>query len=99
MNRTEFIKTVANKINADETCSYKVTQKMMHEIMDVVDAVVFETINADDTVQPITGLTLYRTFKEAHMSRNPSTGEPVMCEAKYSPKAKFGKAAKDAVKA
>lgn len=97
MNRTEFIKTVTNAINENEEISYKVTQKMIREIMDIVDTVVYETVNADESVQPITGLTLTRVFKEARTARNPITGATVDCPAKYSPKAKFGKAFKTAI--
>ena len=53
----------------------------------------------EEEVKIFDGLTLVGVHKDACQKRNPLTGEMVDVAAKTAPKAKFGKAAKDAVNA
>lgn len=91
MNRTEFVKAVAEKA--------EVTQKTVKEMLEVMQEVVFEEMKEQGEVKLFDGVTLIGEFKEARTARNPITGEAVDVPAKVAPKCKFGKAIKDALNA
>lgn len=94
MTTNDLISAVAKK--AAETTGENVTKKAVKEVMDALKAVVYETVATED-VKLFDSLTLSAVYKEARTCRNPLTGEPVYVPGKYAPKAKFGKAYKDAL--
>lgn len=91
MNRTEFVKAVAEKA--------EMTQKLVKEVLDAMQEVAYGEMAKCEEVKIFDGLTLAGVHKEATIARNPMTGETISVPAKNAPKAKFGKAAKDAVNA
>ena len=90
MNKTELIKTVAEKAGY--------TQKDVKTVMETLQEVVYDTIKTEE-VKLMDGVTLSAVFKEATTARNPMNGSTVQVPAKYVPKCKFGKGIKDAVNA
>ena len=56
-------------------------------------------IEQDEEVKVFDGLTLVGVKKAACVKRNPLTGADVQVPEKIAPKAKFGKAIKDAINA
>ena len=90
MNRVEFVKAVATETGY--------TQKDVKAVIDAAQKVAYETM-AKEEVKIFDGLTLVGVHKDACVKRNPLTGEDVKVAAKVAPKAKWGKAAKDAVNA
>ena len=91
MNRTEFVKAVAEKA--------EMTQKAVKEMLEVMQEVTFEEMANCEEVKLFDGVTLVGVQKEARTARNPLTGETIEVDAKVAPKAKFGKAIKDALNA
>ena len=91
MNRTEFVKAVAEKA--------EMTQKAVKEVLEVMQEVTFEEMAECGEVKLFDGVALVGVQKEARTARNPLTGETVEVAAKVAPKAKFGKAVKDALNA
>ena len=90
MNRVEFVKAVATETGY--------TQKDVKAVIDAAQKVAYETMVKEE-VKIFDGLTLVGVHKDACVKRNPLTGEDVKVAAKVAPKAKWGKAAKDAVNA
>lgn len=91
MNRTEFVKAVAEATGK--------SQKEIKEILDAEQTIAYAAMAREEEVKIFDGLTLVGVHKDACQKRNPLTGEMVDVAAKTAPKAKFGKAAKDAVNA
>lgn len=91
MNRTEFVKAVAT------VTGY--TQKEVKAVIEAAQTVAYEAMAKKEEVKLFDGLTLVGVHKDATTARNPMTGEEIQVPAKTVPKAKFGKAAKDAVNA
>jgi len=91
MNKVEFVKAVAEKA--------EMTQKAVKEVIDVMQEVAYAEMAKCEEVKIFDGLTLSGVHKEAREARNPIDGSTVEVPAKNVPKAKFGKAAKDAVNA
>lgn len=91
MNRTEFVKAVAEATTK--------TQKEIKEVLDAMQTVAYAEMANCEEVKIFDGLTLVGVHKEATTARNPQTGATVEVPAKNVPKAKFGKAAKEAVNA
>lgn len=91
MNRTEFVKAVAEATTK--------TQKEIKEVLDVMQTVAYAEMAKCEEVKLFDGLTLVGVHKDACQKRNPMTGEMVEVAAKNAPKAKFGKACKDAINA
>ena len=91
MTRTEFVKAVAEKT--------EMTQKAVKEVLEVMQEIAYAEMAKCEEVKIFDGLTLTGVHKEARVARNPLTGESVEVAAKTAPKAKWGKAAKDAVNA
>lgn len=91
MKKTELIKEVAARTGS--------TQKAIKEILDTMQDVVFEVMNAEGEVKLFDGVTLAGVHKDARTARNPIDGSTVEVPEKTAPKAKFGKACKDAINA
>lgn len=89
MKKDEFIVAIAEKTGF--------TKKDVRAVLDAMQDVTIDAINEDKAVKLMNGITLTRVFKEAHPSRNPSTGETITVPAKYVPKCKIGKFLKDSV--
>lgn len=89
MKRTEFIKEFAEKSS--------LTQKDTREVLKALQDVVYTHMKDEDGVPLFEGLKLSAVHKDAKTARNPRTGESINVPAKWTPKARFGKAAKDAV--
>ena len=91
MTRTEYIKAVAEKA--------EMTQKATKEILDVMQEVAYAEMAKEEEVKIFDGVTLMGVHKDARIARNPLNGTTVEVPEKTSPKAKFGKACKDALNA
>lgn len=91
MNRAEYIRKISGE------CGF--TQKDIKEVLEAAEKVAYAEMAKKEEVKVFNGLTLVGQFKEACEKRNPQTGETVKVQAKVAPKAKWGKAAKDAVNA
>ena len=91
MNRTEFIKALSIETGK--------TQKELKELLDVMQDIIYKEMAAEGEVKLFDGVTLSGVKKEARLARNPQTGETIEVASKVAPKAKFGKACKDALNA
>lgn len=91
MNRTEFVKAVAEATSK--------TQKEIKEVVEAMQTVAYAEMAKCEEVKIFDGLTLVGVHKEATTARNPMTGETVDVPAKNAPKAKFGTACKNAINA
>ena len=91
MTKVELVKAVATETGF--------TQKDVKTVLEATGKVAYAEMAKQEEVKLFDGLTLMGVFKEACIARNPLTGESVDVPAKVMPKAKFGKAAKDAVNA
>lgn len=90
MNKVELVKAVATKTGF--------TQKDIKAVMDAMQDVVHATMKTEE-VKIMDGITLEAVYKEAHEGRNPKTGETVKVPGKYAPRAKFGRAVREALNA
>lgn len=88
MKKIDFIKEFAEKAG--------LTQKDTREVLKVLQDVCYSHLKDEDGVQIFDGLKLTAVHKDAKTARNPKTGETINVPAKWSPRAKFGKAAKEA---
>ena len=91
MNKTEFVKAIATETGF--------SQKDVMAVLDTAQTVAYEAMAKEEEVKVFDGLTLVGVHKDATTARNPMTGDTVDVPAKTVPKAKWGKAAKDAVNA
>ena len=91
MTKVELVKAVATETGF--------TQKDVKTVLEATGKVAYAEMAKQEEVKLFDGLTLMGVYKEAGIARNPLTGESVDVPAKVMPKAKFGKAAKDAVNA
>ena len=91
MNRNDYVKAIATETGF--------TQKDVKAVLDAAETVAYAEMAQKGEVKIFNGLTLVGQFKEACIKRNPLTGTDVKVDAKIAPKAKWGKAAKDAVNA
>lgn len=91
MNRTELVKAVAAKTGY--------TQKDIKAVFDAAQEITYEAMAKEEEVKLFDGLTLVGVRKPACVKRNPLTGADVNVPEKVAPKAKFGKAVKDALNA
>lgn len=89
MTKNETIKTISEAINE--------TQKRTKEILEAIQSVTYAAMARQEEVKLFEGLTLVGIHKDACIKRNPLTGLDVAVPEKITPKAKFGKAAKDAL--
>ena len=91
MNRVDYVKAIATATGY--------TQKDVKAVLDAAQTVAFEAMAKEEEVKVFDGLTLVGVHKDATTARNPMTGDTVDVPAKTVPKAKWGRAAKDAVNA
>lgn len=91
MNRTEFVKAVATATGY--------TQKDVKAVLEAAQEVAYGAMAKEEEVTVFEGLKLIGVHKDATTARNPMDGSTVNVPAKTVPKAKWGKAAKDAVNA
>lgn len=91
MTKMEFVKAIAAETGA--------TQKAVKEMLEAAQNVAYAEMAKCEEVKIFDGLTLIGVHKNACVKRNPATGEDVEVPEKIAPKAKFGKAAKDAINA
>lgn len=89
MNKVDFISEVAKRA--------EMSKRDIKEILEIEQAVVLENIK-DEDVKFFDGLTLTVSHRGARDGRNPRTGEVVHIPERDTPKAKFGKIFKDAVR-
>lgn len=91
MNKAELIKAISTEMGK--------TQKEIKEVLEATQKVVYEEMANEGEVKLFDGLTLVGVHKDATVARNPMDGSSVNVPEKTVPKAKWGKAAKDAVNA
>ena len=91
MNRTEYVKAIATATDF--------TQKDVKAVLDAAQTVAYEAMAKEEEVTIFEGLKLIGVKKAACVKRNPLTGADVQVPEKIAPKAKFGKAIKDAINA
>ena len=86
MNKTEFIKAVADKAG--------LTQKDATAAVDAFEEVIVDALKAGDKVALANFGTFELKEKAAHQGFNPITKEPIKIAASKAPAFKFGKAYK-----
>ena len=91
MNKTELVKAIATETGY--------TQKDVKAVLETAQTIVYATMAKEEEVKLFDGLTLTGIRKPACVKKNPLTGQDVNVPEKVAPKAKFGKALKDAVNA
>lgn len=91
MNRAEFVKAIATETGY--------TQKDVKAVLEAAQKVAYAAMAKNEEVAIFEGLKLVGQHKDATTARNPMTGAEIQVPAKNVPKAKWGKAAKDAVNA
>ena len=91
MNRTDYVKAIATATDF--------TQKDVKAVLDAAQVVAYEAMAKEEEVTIFEGLKLIGVKKAACVKRNPLTGADVQVPEKIAPKAKFGKAIKDAINA
>lgn len=90
MNKNDFIKAVAAEAG--------ITQKDTRDVLDAVQAVVYEAMKNGDSVKIIDSVTLSGKEVGERTARNPQTGEAVVVPAHMAPKCKFGAVVKAYIK-
>ena len=91
INQNEYVKLIATATGY--------TQKDVKAVLDAAQTVAYEAMAKEEEVKVFEGLTLVGVKKAACVKRNPLTGADVQVPEKVAPKAKFGKAIKDAINA
>lgn len=91
MNRAEYVKAIANATGYN--------QKDIKAVLEAAQDIAYGVMSKEEEVKIFDGLTLVGIKKPACVKRNPLTGQDVNVPEKIAPKAKWGKAAKDAVNA
>lgn len=91
MNRNDYVKAIATETGF--------TQKDVKAVLEAAQVVAYDAMAKEEEVKVFDGLTLVGQKKPACVKRNPLTGQDVNVPEKIAPKAKWGKAAKDAVNA
>lgn len=90
MNKTEFVRRIAEKNGVTITSARDAVDMILAEITSVMldrESVYFQELG-----------TFGVEFKPEHAGRNPATGEAITIPDKYVPMFKFGRPIKDAVK-
>ena len=95
MKKIDFIRKIVEKYN--NTFEDSISQPKVKAFLEVMNDVVFENILEDDGVPILDSLKLTTITKGPRTARNPRTGETVSVPEHRVPKAKFGKAFKEAV--
>lgn len=65
------------------------TKKDTATVLAALKEVSLAALRAGEDVSVIDGVKLSTVYKEAHIGRNPATGESIQIAAKNAPKAKF----------
>ena len=91
MNRTEFVKAVAEKA--------EMTQKAVKEVLDVMQEVVYAEMKKGEEVKIFDSVTLLGKEVPEREARNPQTGGTIVVPEHLAPKAKFGTGIKNFLKA
>ena len=91
MNRTDYVKAIATATGF--------TQKDVKAVFDAGQTILYGELAKEEEVKVFDGVTLVGVKKDACVKRNPLTGADVQVPEKIAPKAKFGKAIKDAINA
>lgn len=103
MTKSDFIRKVQDQFVEEEGVTEVVrrkaryTQAEIKEVLGAIENVVYDGVANLDEVPIINGVTIVGVKKEAHMSKNPRTGEAVLVAEKIAPKAKIGLQIKRAV--
>lgn len=87
MNKIDLVKAVSQESG--------LTQKDVRAALNGLEAVLLATAPTEE-VRVLNGLSITFRDSEARIAKNPMTGENVEVPAKRHPKAKFGRAFKDA---
>ena len=87
MNKIDLVKAVSQESG--------LSQKNVRAAIDGLEKVILATAPTEE-VRVFNGLTITYRDSEAHIGKNPSTGEAIEIPAKRHPKAKFGRAFKEA---
>lgn len=95
MKKIDFIRKIVEKYN--NTFEDGISQAKAKAFLEVMNDVVIENIFDKDGVPILDSLKLTTITKGARTARNPKTGESISVPEKRVPKAKFGKAFKEAV--
>ena len=89
MKKPELIDAIASKTGNEK--------KVVASIVDNVFETIVETMKNGEVVD-IYGFGKFESvYKEAHMGKNPMTGEEKMVEAKNNPKLRYSSAVKKAI--
>ena len=99
MRKGEILKMTKAELIKETSVFTGKTQKEVKEVLDALQSVVYTGMANQEEVKLFDGLTLVGVHKDACVKRNPLTGADVAVPEKIAPKAKFGKAAKDALNA
>jgi len=91
VNQNEYVKLIASATGY--------TQKDVKAVLEAAQTVAYEAMAKEEEVKIFSGLTLVGQKKPACVKRNPLTGQDVNVPEKVTPKAKWGKFAKDSVNA
>lgn len=86
MKKPDLIDTIASKTRTEK--------KTVSLIVDTVFSTIVDTMKSGETVD-IYGFGKFESvYKEAHLGKNPKTGEEKMIDGKYNPKLKYSSAVK-----
>lgn len=90
MNYTDVVKEFAREGH--------LTIRDAKELLKVLESIVISHARDDGGIKLFSsGLTVTAKYVDAHIGRNPATGEEIKIPAKYKVGAKFGKPFKEAV--
>lgn len=90
MTRTEYIKAVAEKLEA--------TQKSVKEFLEAAQEVAYEEMAKGEEVKIFDSVTLVGKMVPERTARNPQTGAEIVVPEHLAPKAKFGTGIKNLLK-
>lgn len=90
MTKKELIDKIVNATG--------ITKKDTTAVLEALKEITYSALANHDEIKIFEGLILGTIFRESTVRRNPHTGERIQVEAKYVPKARFGKRIKDLVK-
>lgn len=91
VNKDEFIRMVS------EASDKLLSQREVRAAMEYMSVVITDIIKEQKGVKIGDVVTVYGQLREAHVGRNPSTGEAMNVPAKVVPKAKFSQTVKAAI--
>lgn len=99
VNQKDLVRSIVEDMRPlyEESPKRPITTWEVKAVLDSARELILATIN-DDDVRLFRDLVISKTMKSEKSGRNPQTGEKIVIPAHGSPKAKFGKAFKEAVK-